>query len=354
MRLEHFRLPKLKADDGRFLMRHPEEIKNWGQSNFKLAQIEHERLQSAIRISDSFPWRYLSVLAGFIQFVLLALFAVGNHLFRWAHVDILDKDLAKAYFYVPEMAVQKKMELSKFIAADLSGKGVDLGCGSGIVGGLLIKHARLADLHGVDINEHNRSMAMEAGYSGFSAADIASIPLSANQFDYAISICVIEHVEELFDALTEVKRLVRVGGNFVFTTPNPSYARSHLGYKFRNAFGLHKLSEKYVEKRDLISMHTHIYSEEAWIEILRAKGFKNIEVSTFFSNRQSTCYDLLNWQVFFPWFYCCGKFQVIGFRWPIWAKFASWVCGHTAAFLTRPKISRGAHTHLFIRAVVSE
>lgn len=242
----------------------------------------------------------------------------------------------------------------RFIECNLVGEGIDLGCGSGVVGGLLIKYGKLDDLDGLDLNAFNKDNVVAAGYSNFCSADLSSIPLETDRFDYAISICVFEHVEKMFEAFSEVRRVLRNGGNFIFTTPSPNYATSHLGYRIRKALGLSRSAVDFARRRDLISLHAHIYSDQDWREILESSGFKNIRISTFFSEKQSIWYDVLNWQTFFPWLYSCGKMQVLGFRFPLWKRFSSWTVAHVVALLTRPNAGRGKHTHLLIQATVQK
>ena len=78
------------------------------------------------------------------------------------------------------------MELSEFAKQELDGKGIDFGCGNGIVGGILIRSKGISDLHGVDLNSFNKDQVLRYGYANFTAADISLIPLDGDSFDYAL------------------------------------------------------------------------------------------------------------------------------------------------------------------------
>ncbi len=65
--------------------------------------------------------------------------------------------------------------------------------------------------------------------------------LSSESFDYVVSIEGIEHIENHFAFLREVRRVLRPGGTFVLTTPNVSSIESR--WKFFCS-GFHQLAEK--------------------------------------------------------------------------------------------------------------
>jgi SAM-dependent methyltransferase len=135
------------------------------------------------------------------------------------------------------MALHKKIELRAYLECGLSGPRVDLGCGSGIVGGILTANSKCGALHSVDLNAAARELAEANGYCGFTTADLAEIDLLDGSFDFTVSICVLEHVANLAAALREVRRLLRPGGRLISSTTSPVYRRGLIGYRVRSALG---------------------------------------------------------------------------------------------------------------------
>ncbi|HEV2547562.1 MAG TPA: class I SAM-dependent methyltransferase [Stellaceae bacterium] len=310
----------------------------------------HAKLQDAIAVSRRAPYRHLAQALGVVQVLVLALAALVLKSVRRLHPDAVDRALAEAYYYVPEMALHKKIELQAYLDCEFSGRGIDLGCGSGIVGGILAANSGSGALHGVDLNAAAAELAKGNGYSGFTTADLAEIDLPDASFDFAISICVLEHVANLAAALREARRLLRPGGRLIFSTPAPNYRRSLVGYRLRATLGMTAAAERFADERDLYSIHLHYMEAAEWKTRLGEVGFRDIRVSPIFSRRQLALYDMMNFQVYMPRLYFADKLQALCWRFVRLRRLASWATMVFTAAATSRRATEADGTHFFIVA----
>jgi SAM-dependent methyltransferase len=94
---------------------------------------------------------------------------------------------------------------------------LDLGSGKGAFCGTLARRGHFAV--GVDPSIAAVSIARtDVDSNGrFLAASGEALPLSSEQFDRAVSVCVLEHTQDDFRVLAEVQRVLRPGGLFALT-----------------------------------------------------------------------------------------------------------------------------------------
>lgn len=93
---------------------------------------------------------------------------------------------------------------------------LDLGCGRGGVMERLWPEARLAvglDPDYASLASHRARMPLVCGYG-------EALPFGRETFDLVLAIWVFEHLERPATLFTEVRRVLRAGGHFVFLTPN--------------------------------------------------------------------------------------------------------------------------------------
>ncbi len=102
---------------------------------------------------------------------------------------------------------------------NLSGSVLDLGCGNGKT--LLSISDKFSELHGVDILD---ILSPEAQTKvNFSSADLnfEKLPYGNSSMELVTALQIIEHLENPFFLAREVARVLRPGGIFVFSVPNP-------------------------------------------------------------------------------------------------------------------------------------
>jgi SAM-dependent methyltransferase len=93
---------------------------------------------------------------------------------------------------------------------------LDAGCGSGRN---MIELARHGTVTGVELSETSVSLARERHAGEVVAGSVLEMPFPADSFDLAVSLDVIEHLEDDLAALRELRRTVAPGGSLLITVP---------------------------------------------------------------------------------------------------------------------------------------
>jgi ubiquinone/menaquinone biosynthesis C-methylase UbiE len=102
---------------------------------------------------------------------------------------------------------------------NISGSVLDLGCGNGKT--LLSLTQNFSELHGVDILD---ILSAEAKTKvKFTSADLnfEKLPFSDNSLDLVTAFQIIEHLENPFFVMREAHRVLKSGGVFTISVPNP-------------------------------------------------------------------------------------------------------------------------------------
>lgn len=323
-----------------------------GEDSFAAAAAACQaRQQAQIQRSNRPPYWIVASLFACLYGMAFVGVAALLRLVRRAPPSPVHRRLAELYYYVPEMALHKSIELEALLehAADLAGKGLDLGCGSGLVGGVLIREAKLSALHGIDLHPHNQGLALAAGYASFRQGDLQALPQAGAAFDYAVSICVIEHVADLPRVLAGVAGTLKPGGRFLFTTPAPLFRDSTLDYRLLKGLRLDGRAERARRRKDVRAMQYHYLSPEQWEAALTQAGFEDVRVRGIFSRRQLLLYDLMNIQVNWLSFYFSDKLAIFLARHRrarrLMQRATEWCC----AALAKDEVTLENATHYLVR-----
>jgi SAM-dependent methyltransferase len=93
---------------------------------------------------------------------------------------------------------------------------LDAGCGSGRN---MIELARLGAVTGIELSQTSVSLARARLLGEVIEGSVLSMPFDSDSFDLAVSLDVIEHLDEDLDALRELRRVVAPGGFLLVTVP---------------------------------------------------------------------------------------------------------------------------------------
>jgi SAM-dependent methyltransferase len=105
-----------------------------------------------------------------------------------------------------------------------TGRGLDLGCGDGLLTMILLEETGRREIVGVDPDPAETARARELGiYAAVHTCGGAEIPEPDSSFDWVLSNSVLEHIDGIEPVLAEVSRLLRPGGQFIFTVPGPGF-----------------------------------------------------------------------------------------------------------------------------------
>ena len=93
---------------------------------------------------------------------------------------------------------------------------LDAGCGSGRN---MIELARHGTVTGVELSQTSVELARARGYGEVVAGSVLEMPFPEASFDLAVSLDVIEHLQDDLAALRELRRAVAPGGALLVTVP---------------------------------------------------------------------------------------------------------------------------------------
>jgi SAM-dependent methyltransferase len=93
---------------------------------------------------------------------------------------------------------------------------LDAGCGSGRNMVELVRHGTVT---GVELSETSVALARSRQVGEVIAGSVLEMPFPADSFDLAVSLDVIEHLEDDLGALRELRRTVAPGGSLLVTVP---------------------------------------------------------------------------------------------------------------------------------------
>ena len=128
--------------------------------------------------------------------------------------------------------------------------GVDIGCGSGAAAQLLQETYGLT-VAGFDISEFAVEASLQRGVKTIQA-DVTKLDLASNTQDFAISLDVIEHIEDRHALLKEIFRILKPGGKCLITVPAHMWLWSN---------------------HDVLNHHFRRYSKSELLQDIKEAGF---------------------------------------------------------------------------------
>jgi SAM-dependent methyltransferase len=93
---------------------------------------------------------------------------------------------------------------------------LDAGCGSGRN---MVDLARHGPVTGIELSEPSVVLARARGVGEVIAGSVLELPFAADSFELAVSLDVIEHLDDDLGALRELRRAVAPGGALLLTVP---------------------------------------------------------------------------------------------------------------------------------------
>ncbi len=175
------------------------------------------------------------------------------------------------YLYRPWIPICKSIEAEVIGALELAPPVLDIGCGNGLFASFCFKEK--IDC-GLDYDRNAIEEAKERDvYERLEVADARSLPFKDETFQTIVSICAVEHIPQLEKVLLNIRRVLKNGGQFIFTVPSEGFGDFLFGSTLLRTFGLKRLADKYGDKKNKKSGHLHIHSPSIWRKLLKNIGF---------------------------------------------------------------------------------
>jgi ubiquinone/menaquinone biosynthesis C-methylase UbiE len=164
-----------------------------------------------------------------LALLLVVILAVG-----WRRISILrqvnlegleDDKVAQAYNRIsqwPQFRFLRLMVVREIGRYHPEGVIVDIGCGPGYLVAAIAKSFPNIRIIGVDISKEMVQLATDSAYSlslseqvQFRQGDVKELPFQDNSVDFAVSTLSLHHWTEPRQALEEIHRILRTGGQFL-------------------------------------------------------------------------------------------------------------------------------------------
>ncbi len=172
----------------------------------------------------------------------------------------------------------RALEVEKLVTSGLpAGRGLDLGCGDGLLTQILLEGVGARNMVGVDPDPAEASQARMLGiYATVHEAGGGSIPEHDDSFDWVLSNSVLEHIDDLDPVVAEVARVLRPAGQLVFTVPGPDF---HACLRGPVVPGMSRAT--YLKRLDARLAHRRYWNREQWESALGRYGMDVMTTSSY-------------------------------------------------------------------------
>jgi len=205
--------------------------------------------------------------------------------------DNLLAAFVRHYPFQPATAYWRAVEIGHVVAQPFpKGKGLDLGCGDGKLTQLLAAHVGERTWIGIDLDSAETQLARETGlYDTVHTVSAAAIPEPDATFDFVFSNSVLEHIPDLAATLREASRVLKPGGEFLFTVPSEAFHSCLHGPILPG-----QSRDGYLRDLDARCAHLRYFSEADWAEVLAPCGLQIARVTRYLTPAQTRRWEVLS------------------------------------------------------------
>ena len=177
----------------------------------------------------------------------------------------------------------RALEVEKLVTSGLpAGRGLDLGCGDGLLTQILLEGVGARNMVGVDPDPAEASQARMLGiYATVHQAGGERIPERDASFDWVLSNSVLEHIDDIGPVIAEIARVLRSGGQFVFTVPGPDFHACLRGPLLPG-----RSRAEYLEHLDARLAHRRYWTRDQWESELAHHGMHVVTTSPYLTMAQ--------------------------------------------------------------------
>ena len=172
--------------------------------------------------------------------------------------------------------------LSKFILKDPA---LDLGCGDGKFSSTIFSRGIMNV--GLDISKDDIIKAKKISvYEALIVGDAQTMPFRKESFRVVFSNCVIEHIPNVDKVLTEISKILKEDGVFIFTVPSERFGKYLFLHVLLQKIHLKKLAHWYSKKRNELLNHYNCYDPVTWKHKIESVGL-NMVVSKYYLSKSA-------------------------------------------------------------------
>jgi SAM-dependent methyltransferase len=170
------------------------------------------------------------------------------------------------------------------------GRGLDLGCGDGLLTRIVLQEVGARVLVGVDPDPAEAEQARALGiYAGVHVAGGDKVPEADSGFDWALSNSVLEHIPDIDPVLAEVARLVRPGGKFIFNVPGPDFHACLRGPLMPGAS-----RDEYLRHLDERLAHRRYWGPAEWGPALARNNMRLLDATAYLDAAQARRWESIS------------------------------------------------------------
>lgn len=198
----------------------------------------------------------------------------------------------RAYLRIAPLALAlwRAAEARAIAQVELPRPLLDLGCGFAEFGSVFFEEP--ADV-GLDISRGDLRLARRRGvYRDLVQSDGGVLPFRDGVFPTVLSVSVLEHIDRVERVIPEVWRVLRPGGRFVFTTPEPEMGGLLFYQRLSAALRLRAAGRAYGRTVDRFFHHVSVKTMEEWTSLLEGAGFRVVEARRTIPPRLTAAFDL--------------------------------------------------------------
>ncbi len=207
----------------------------------------------------------------------------------------LARRILTSHYVQPATALWRVFE-AEVVLANLRGRGrgLDLGCGDGTLARVLVACTPEVRWTGLDVDARDAALARRGGvYDRVHVAPAARIPEPDGAFDLVFSNSALEHMAGLDGVLAEVRRVLRRGGRFVFTVPEPRFRDHLLWPRLLRRLGAVRAAAAYQAHLDRRLGHVNYLSPDEWRARLARHDLNVIRTVPYLSRRVVAWWETL-------------------------------------------------------------
>lgn len=206
--------------------------------------------------------------------------------------EISFSDFERYFPYAPTaLSIKECARLTALRRYDCPEPILDVGCGDGLFAQIAFANR---EIWGIDIDgSEGRHAHGRATYTQVILGDITRARMPAEFFASCVANCSLEHVPRIGDALRNICRSLRPGGEAFLFVPNKDWASHMLLPRALAAVGAPSLGRAVQAKVDSVFNHHHLHDEAGWRRVVLEAGFDVVSIEPVLSTATTVAFELL-------------------------------------------------------------